>query len=154
VLFGNGAQLAMMTLDDALNSFDQNVVEMPTVRYLPGVWRTERGATGIDVATVSADDLHTGVILQPYCPAFGGAVGQQVDGAMTLQVNDQGAVTFALAVSPVVHANHTRRCACWHTGAAQQSQKRVWAGPHPQRISQSRAAFAPCGQRDKVQSLR
>jgi len=34
----------MMTLDDALDSFDQVVVEMPAVRDLPGVWRTERGA--------------------------------------------------------------------------------------------------------------
>ena len=65
------------------------------------------------------------------------AVGQQVDGASSLQVDDEGAVGLSLADGPVVDADRSRWVSLRQREAMQEAQHRIGAGPHSQVTGQT-----------------
>lgn len=94
--------------DGPFGGFAQVVPEVPPVRDLDGLRGAGGGAPGEERCPVPADDLDAWPFGEPDRQAGCLPVGQQVDGAAGLDVDEDGAVMAALAGGVLVNADHTR----------------------------------------------
>lgn len=86
---------------------------MEAVGDVDGVRGAEACGLGVGGGAVPADDLHSWVGGQPGPDGFNGAVGQQVDRAAGLDVDQDGRVDVALAQGELVDPQDPRR---WRLG--------------------------------------
>ena len=86
--------------------------------------------------------------LQPRRQRVGAAVGQQVDDAPALQVDQDGAVALAFAPRPVVHAQHAHRGTGYGVAGAHAREQRRAADRHAHRGGVARAGIAAQRQAD------
>jgi len=110
-------------------------------------------ATAISVAgtTITGDDLHTGMGLQPGRKAIRLTVGQQIDDGTAFQVHENRAVALPSFPRPIVHPEHTRRRGghdrCATTDEAEQGRT---AHGRADPLGQARARLAAQRQADMV----
>ena len=110
--------------------------------------RTETSSFGIAAGAVTGDDLYAGMISQPGGNGLGVAIGQQVDGPVALQIDDDGAVAPAAAPGPVVDANDPGWWCRLDRGRSDQPQQRVAADRHGKACGQAGAGLAAHAMRD------
>jgi hypothetical protein len=67
-------QVVMPTIEHSDERVVEVVHQMPTVRYLYGLWGAERRALGITTGSVTADDLDAGPLSQPSGQSLGGTI--------------------------------------------------------------------------------
>src|SRR5579872_7461569 len=94
----------MMTIDRPLQGVLQVAEQVPAVGDLNGLRRAGAGAADVVVGAVAADDLDLGMLFQPLAQGVSGALGQEVHGAVPLQVAQDRAIAVALAKGPIVNA--------------------------------------------------
>jgi hypothetical protein len=82
---------------------------MPAVRHLDGVRGPLGHARGVRVGAVPRDHRHLGMRPEPGGDGLREAILQAIDGAALLESDDNRAIATALAVGPVVEANHAWR---------------------------------------------
>jgi hypothetical protein len=119
---------------------------MEPIGDLRGLRGAPGGTVGIGPGAVSHDDGRAGVRRQPRRQGVGAAVGQQVDDAPALQVDQDGAVALALAPGPVVHAQHAHRGNRHGVADAHTREQRRPADRHAHRGGEARAGIAAQGQ--------
>ena len=76
--------------------------EVPPIRDLQGAGHDGLRGPGIAGGSVSCHDLEAGTLPQPGLEGCRAAIGQKVDGPMTLEINDERAPATSPAPSPVV----------------------------------------------------
>ena len=103
---------------------------MEPVSHLDSVRCTSSGALHILYAAVTADHFDTRMVEQPLSKCISGALGEQIHGRMTLEVNKNSAVHMPFAERKVVHAQHAwSRPWCWRL-ATSEAQEGVGADRH------------------------
>jgi hypothetical protein len=122
--------------------------QMPAIGYLYGTGRSTPGAVGIHAGPVPCDDLNPGMPLQPTRHAAGVPVRQKIDHPITLQINDNRAVSRSAAPRPIIDANDTRRKRRINMSSSDQPQDRIATDWHRQFAGQSRTRFTPGCQSD------
>ena len=103
------AQAPAVLCDGSLGGLAQVVPEVPPVRDLDSLRCPGGGAFGEERGTVAADDLDTGPLCQPCGQSRCLPVGQQIDGAPRLDVDEDRAVVAALAGGVLVDADDPGR---------------------------------------------
>ena len=112
------AERGVVSCQQALEHVAQVGEQVPAVGHLHGVRRALPRSIGIGPAPIAADDLGTRVRLQPRCQARGRPIGEQVDRAVPLQVDQDRAVCAPFLQAPVVHAQDARRADIRQRGGA------------------------------------
>ena len=82
--------------------------QVPVIGHLHGLGRTQRGAARILGRAVARHELDLRLAAEPRGPGLGRAVGQQIDGTTTFEVDHDGPAGSPLAQSPVVDADDMR----------------------------------------------
>jgi len=141
-------RLAMLSQDIA-QCVAEVAQQMPAIGYLYGAGRSTPGAVGIHAGPVPCDDLNPGMPLQPSRHAAGAPVRQKIDHAITLQINDDRAVSRSAAPRPIIYPNHARRNRRIEMSRSHQPQDRIAADWHSQFAGQSRTRFTPGRQSDR-----
>ena len=103
-------------------------------------------AVGIGASPIAGHDLDRGIPLQPGGKGASLPVGQQIDGAVLLEVAEDRPITLAAPEGEVVHAKDAR-CR-WHTHRRRPDhpQQGVGADRHGQLGGQARAWLAAQGE--------
>jgi hypothetical protein len=86
-----------MPIKKVLQGGTEVAQEMPAVGNLDGAGCPGANALGVGAGPITRDDLHAWVIPEPGRDGQGLAIGQQVDGPVALEVDDDGAVAPAAA---------------------------------------------------------
>jgi hypothetical protein len=121
-----------MALGGALQGFAQILQQMPAIHNLDGCGRTGRRTLGIALRTIAADYLHSGALCQPVAKRFPFPIRQEVDGPVSLQINQDRAIPLTTPHRPIVNANDVGRIFGRKCGAAHCPEQRVAADRHRQ----------------------
>jgi hypothetical protein len=89
-------------LEQGLDRLGQVVRQMPAVGDLDRRWSAVRRAVGVLAGSIARNDLDAGMGFEPSGKGLGGTVREEIDRAMPLEVNQDGAVALPLAFGPVV----------------------------------------------------
>lgn len=108
-----GAEAAAVLSDGPFGSLAHVVSEVPAVRDLDRLWSADGGTFGEERRPVTADHLNARPRGEPGRQAERLPVGQQVDGAAGLDVDEDGAVVAALPGRLLVNADNPW---CGHLG--------------------------------------
>lgn len=82
--------------------------QVPAVGDLHGLGRAQRGAARIFGRAVACHEPDLRLAAEPGGPGLGRAVGQQIDGTTTFEIDHDGPVGSTLAQRPVVDADDMR----------------------------------------------
>ena len=96
--------------------------QVPPIGDLHGRRRAQRGAAPILGRAVACDDLHLRLAAEPGGQRQGGAVRQQVNGALPFEVDQDGAVAPTLAQRPVIDSDDVRPAPARQRHASDRSQ--------------------------------
>jgi hypothetical protein len=102
----HGAHAGVVGADSLLDRLAEVLPQMPRVSDLHCPRGTRAGALGIRSGPVPADDLYFRVVLEPDSQRFGVASRQDVDGAVALQIDQDGGVRVALPQCEIVDAEN------------------------------------------------
>jgi hypothetical protein len=122
--------------------------QMPPVGDLNGLRRSLAGSLGVGAGTIADDDLDRRMVLEPRGQGLGRAIGQQVDPAPALEITEDRAVVAALAPSPVIDPEHTRRERRLEIGLADAAQQGRRTDRHAGPGCQTRSRIAAQRQSD------
>jgi hypothetical protein len=111
----------------ALDQLPNMAQAMPAVGHGRRLGSPQRGGAGVLGRAVPRAHLDPRPPAPPGRARLGGAVGQEVDDAAPLEVDQDGAVGPALPQRPVVHAPHTRRLGRRRPRHVDEAQPRVGA---------------------------
>src|SRR5215213_1813976 len=103
---------------------------METVCHLHCLGCADRCSQSIRWRTVTADDLYAIVSLEPVAQGLSFTVGQQVNDAMSHQVNKDGAVAPPPTESEVINTKHTRCAGGWQLCSSYSSEQSIRASLH------------------------
>jgi hypothetical protein len=109
---------------------------------LDGLRRPLPNALGVQPAAIAADDLDTGMRLQPLRDRGGRALGKQSNDVMTLKIADDGSEPSATSPGPVIEPNHPGGRQGGYGRAVDEAQNRPAPPRHAQRMGQSRTRAA------------
>jgi hypothetical protein len=107
-LFGDLLQSARKAMQQPLHCVAQVLDQVETIGHLEGFGGAIRSGLGIGTSAVAAEDLHAGVLVQPGGDGLGVAVRQEIDGAVALPIDEDGAVCLAFAEREVIEAEDAR----------------------------------------------
>lgn len=136
LLLGVFAQAVALLVAGLLHRAGQVLQQMPPIGDLQGVRGGFRDRFRVGGGPVPADDLGTGMVLEPGREPLGGAVGKHIHDSAGLDVD--GAVGAALAEGELVDPQHPRG-AVWYRRRRQEPEQPGAAGCHPKTPAQ------PCG---------
>lgn len=88
---------------DALQGISRVVEETEPIRRLDGVGGALAPGLGAIAATITTEHLRLAVLAEPRRDRVSGAVGQQINGPMALQVDDDAAIAMATSDGEVIH---------------------------------------------------
>ena len=126
--------------------------QMPPVRDLDGLRRPLAGPVGVGAGAIAHDDRDGRMVLEPGGQGFALAVGQQIEAAPALEINQDRAVVAAPAPRPVVDPEHTRFWRRRQAGLADAAQQGRAADRHAGPGGQPRARLGARGQGDGMVS--
>jgi hypothetical protein len=140
---GRGREARPFGAKDVFQHVGQVVDQVPAVGDLDRLGRTIAGAFRIGAGAVPGDERDAGMRPQPGGKTAAGAIREEIDGVVTLQVDQDRAVREALVDRPVVDAKHG-----WHRPRdfgrlAEEPQQRVGTDGHPALGRHPRARLAP-----------
>nr|WP_254651042.1 hypothetical protein [Streptomyces sp. GbtcB7] len=92
---GGFTQCGAVSSDDAPDGLGEVVQQMPGLGHLPGLWCT---------GAVAGDVPHLGVLAQPGGGGVRGAVGEDVDGVVSVRVHEDRCVGTTPAHRELVDA--------------------------------------------------
>jgi len=124
---------------------------MPSIGDLQGVWRAVARSFGVGPGPVPADDLHSRVGWQPRGEGRSGAVGQHIDRAAGLDVDQDRAVVVSTAQREIVHTQNARGWSFRVGQGPDQAQQGHSADRCGQTAGQSRAGASAQRQRDRAE---
>ncbi len=139
------AERGVVSCQQALEHVAQVGEQVPAIGHLDRARRALARTVGIGPAAIAADNLGTGVRFQPRFQARGGAIREQVDRAMRLQVDEDRAVSAPFLQAPVVHAEYARRLDRRERRLGHRPAQGVAAHRDPQVGQQARAGRAAHG---------
>jgi hypothetical protein len=113
----------MMVIEHTAERITAVAQQMPPVGDLNGLRRSLAGSIGVGAGPIADDDLDRWMVLEPRGQGLGRAIGQQVDPAPALEITEDRAVVAALAPSPVIDPEHTRRERRLEIGLADAAQQ-------------------------------
>jgi len=124
-----------MTSEDALEEVATVAREMEAIGDLDRGRGTLACAAGVVATAIAADELRLAVLLEPGGQGVGGAIREDVDDAVPLQVGQDGAVVVPVSEREIVDAEHSLG-----------RERRLGQRPHPpqQRRPADPDAGAPC----------
>ena len=122
--------------------------QMPTVGDLYGPGSTETGATGVFGRTVPGHDFDVRSLQEPAGQRRRGAVREEVDDAMPIQIHQDNAVAAALPHRPVVDADVSGGLRVRHRHGPDQAQHRGPARRHAQVRQEPRLGSAAADDAD------
>jgi hypothetical protein len=102
------AQVTVVPVEHPGQGVAEVAQKVPAVRDLDGLGRAAANAVGVSTGAVTRDDVDAGMVAQPSPNRLRLAVGQNIDGTVALQIDDDRAVALSLAPSPVVDADDAR----------------------------------------------
>jgi hypothetical protein len=137
--------------DRPLHVLGQVVPQVPAVGDLDRLRCSLPGGLGIGASAVPADDLGSGVRLQPGGEGGGLPIAEQVHRAVGGHVDQHRAVAMTAAQGEVVHAQLGHAGGRGVGQGAQQPQQRGPAGLDAQQVRQPGAAAARQRQADRLQ---
>src|SRR4051812_24215168 len=104
---------------------------MPAVGDLDGVWCPVPCPLSIGTGAVAGDERDAGMRLQPGGKTAAGAIREEINWAVTLQVDQDRAVGESLVDRPVVNAEHDRCGPRDLRRLPEHAQERVGTDAHP-----------------------
>jgi hypothetical protein len=110
---------------------------MPAIGHLNGLRGSMPTSVSVSPSTISRDDHHARMGLEPVENRACLAVRQQIDDLVVREIDQDGAVALAFAVRPVVQPQNRWRRTGWGRRAQNQPQKRVWADRDGQATGQT-----------------
>ena len=131
-----------MAVENPGQSIAEVAQKMPAIHDLDRGWSAGPHTVGVGPGPVTGNDLHARMRLQPRRNRLRVAVGEQVDGAIAFQIDNDRAVALALAPGPIVDADDAR-CRHHRQGSRpDQALQGVAADRHGQLRRQAGAALA------------
>ncbi|MCL4369470.1 MAG: hypothetical protein M1380_00975 [Chloroflexi bacterium] len=127
---------------------------MKTVGHLDGVGGACSRSLGVGFRPVPGDHLHPGVFPQPSCQSLGIPILGEVDGAVGLQIDEQGGVGVATAQGEVIDAEDPRRKGVWEVETSDQPKQGVRADRQTGSGSQPRSLLSTGLQGDLHEQIR
>ncbi len=118
---------------------------MPAIRDLHRVRRPLCHSGGVGFCPIPHHDRHLGMGLEPGCHGLSGAVLEQIDRAVPVQIHHDRAIRMALAFGPIVDTDGTRSWGRWRGEAAHPAQESITAAGHPLAGQVPRPRRAPEG---------
>jgi hypothetical protein len=122
-------------VQDLLDRGAQVLHEMEAVSNLDRVGRTLCGAFGKRASTITRDNRHTRMGLQPGREGRGTGIGKQLKWPPGTEVNQDGFEIQAFAIGPLVHAEERGRHRFSQSCAADQAQDGGWTHGHALALS-------------------
>lgn len=95
----------MMAFEDMTDRVAEVAQQMPTIRSLNGLWRSQPDTLGVGAGAIAGDDFDLRMGCQPSGNGFGLAIRQQLDGPVAFEIDDDGAVAAAAAPCPVINTD-------------------------------------------------
>src|ERR671932_1930970 len=136
----------MMAAREALDGLGQVLQQMPAIGYLYCVWSSLASSIGVGSGSVPANDLDAGMLLEPSDKRLGSAIGEQVYGAMPLQVHEDRPVSLCTAQGEVVDAQYPGRRVCRDRRSSNIAKQGRWTGRHAQTIHQPGSGLSTHGE--------
>ena len=121
-LYGGRFQFFGLTFQQPLHGFSQIAQEVEAICYLGSVRRALGSSFGVGPGSIPADDFDPRMLTQPGRQGFGRPVGEQVDGLVAFQVNQDRAIGLPLAQRKIVYAKNARRDRRWLAQPPQETQ--------------------------------
>ena len=91
-----------MASEQFVDSTVEIAQQVPAVGYLFGLRSPQAAGLDINVATVTADDLHARMRLEPGHASLDLAIRQEVNGDQPFEIKQQRSLAFPFTVSPIV----------------------------------------------------
>ncbi len=151
---GGVADRAPLVEEEALEGLAEVVQQVPAVRHLRGLGRAARRPVGVETATVTADDLDPGVFHEPRGDGVCGAVGEEVDDPVPLQIDQHRAEAAPAPPGPVIDPEDARGRYRRQRRGPDSVQECIRAGVESQRAEQPRPALTAEGESDRLHDPR
>ena len=128
------------------DGFAEILQEMPAIGDLHGVRRPLGHPGGVGFCPIPCHDGHLGMGLEPSGHGLGGAVLEQIDRAVPVQIHHDRAIGVAFAFRPIVDADGTRLWGRWRGKTPHPAQEGIAAAGHPLTGQVPRTRSTPEGQ--------
>jgi hypothetical protein len=109
---------------------------------LDGLGRPLPNPFGVEPTTIAADNLDTGVRLQPLRDRWGRAIGEQINHVMALEITDNRPKASPSPPGPFIESNHPWGRKGGQGHAVDEAQDCSNAPRHAQRMRQPRTSTA------------
>src|SRR5262245_23369037 len=127
--------------------------QMPAIGNLNGRRRALPRAVSIGAGAIAANELHSGILLEPVRQRRRFAVWKQINRRAPLKVHQNRAVTLPFVLRPVIDSDDFGSVGRWQLNLADPLNDRVGADAHPQCDGQARSSLAAYGKTDQLQRL-
>jgi len=147
----DGREGVAMGVQHLVKSFGAVVQQVNAIGDLDRVGGTWPGSVRVGSESIPSAHADAGMGLQPERHGLGLTIRQEGERSPPFEIDQHGPLGLALAIGPIVDAEHV---GCAHTGAgqtAQQAQERVATDSQTQGTAQSDPRPAPQPQRDVCQ---
>jgi hypothetical protein len=119
-----GAQRRMVTCQHSLEHLPYVAAQVKTICYLHGVRRSLADAIGVGTGAVAADNLDLRLLAQPTRKGGSSAIGEEIDGAACLHVDEHGPIGLTATTGKVVHTQNPHGWRDRRGGGAHQTEQR------------------------------
>ena len=141
----------MFTFEQSPDGITQVLHQVPSVGDLESSGCSLRGSVGISAGSVTADNFDAGVLTQPGGERSSFAIRQQVNGAATFEINEDGAVAMPTSKGPVVDAEHARGWMFFEGGVPDAPQQGIGTCGHGELTRHTCPGLAAGGETDQFQ---
>lgn len=107
------AQHPLVPLQEAFEHVPQILEQMPSIQDLDRLGQCPTNGSGVFSRAIATDHSDVGMLCQLGLHHGLGSVGQQIDGPMSFQINDHGAVGLATPEGKVIHADDAGSVVPW-----------------------------------------
>jgi hypothetical protein len=121
---------SVMLLQDLEQGFAQILYQVPAVGNLDCLRRAAGCTLNRDLAAIAADDFDLWVRAKPVGHLVSGAVIEQRNRSMGIEINDDGAVTMRLSLGPVVDTTMERWWWSGYGSPARKGKQQIDASRH------------------------
>jgi hypothetical protein len=97
--------------------------QVKAIRDLYGVRHSLADAVGIGTGAVAADNLDLRLLAQPTSEGGSGAIGQEIDGAACLHVDEHGPIGLTPTTGKIVYTQHPHGRRDWRGGSTHQAEQ-------------------------------
>jgi hypothetical protein len=103
---GELPQVCVVAVEHPFHRFPQIVQQMPSVSHLDGAGSTVCRPTGVLGGPIARDDFDPRMLTEPGGQRVSGTIGQEIDRAALLQVNQDRAISMAAPQGEIINPQH------------------------------------------------